>query len=366
MVNGSLKLITLSGIPVYIHWSFSLIILVALNVGYTMDLDWQGTASVLLFFLVVFVCVVLHEMGHALAARRYGIRTQDIILTPIGGIARMEGLPEKPIREIIIALAGPLVNIIIALFLWIILTFVTKRGVLLDENPIGSSLIFSNFLPLLFNTNFVLAIFNLLPAFPLDGGRVFRALLAMRWNRERATYYASRVGQLAAVAFFAFGLYEQEYTLMLIGVFVYFAAGSEYKTIKNDDVLEHYKISEISWSNFRLLYETDNMAKALAYLTKGHETNFLVADDQGKIVGFLSEEIIIDAANANVDNDLISHHMKPIMYRIKNDDSLRNAYRVMQAQHLPILPILEDGFLVGVLDADAIDHFLSLRQQLKK
>lgn len=361
----SYKLITLSGIPVYIHWTFGFILFLALNVGYSLDLDWQGTSKVLLFFLVIFMCVVLHEMGHALAARKYGIKTRDIILTPIGGIARLEGLPEQPLREIVVAIAGPLVNIAIALLIWAGLNIFTEQGTSFVGDEYNYFTEASNFLPLVFSTNLGLAIFNLIPAFPLDGGRIFRALLAFKFSRERATFFAARSGQLIAILFGLYGLYAQEYSLILIGVFIYYSANAEYVGIRNNAMLGAHTVEEITWTNFRTLHPDEPMSTALAYLIKGHETNFIVMDHWDNIVGIVIQQDIIQAKNSNNLHKPVEKYVRYMNKSFHEGDSLMTAYQTMQSNGIPIVPVYNENGLVGVLDADAIDHFLDLKSNFK-
>jgi Zn-dependent protease len=254
-MRSSLKLFTWFGIPVHLHWSFGLIFLYAFYIGNEQGAGWIGILWIIGMFIAIFGCVLLHEFGHSLTAKRYGVNTQDIILTPIGGIARLERMPEKPIQEFFVAIMGPMVNVVIALILLLagrilfsgadwafftatiadyfsgILGFFRDMGQLLTGNlsildfgdnfmrgwsssdasdvatdaelNVGGLLLF---MPVLLSINLWLVVFNMIPAFPMDGGRVFRALLAMRLGRVNATRWASRLGQFIALIFVLFGL----------------------------------------------------------------------------------------------------------------------------------------------------------------
>ena len=195
-MKWSLKLGSFAGIRVYLHWTFVLllgwILFSHLGQGHEWAEAWRGVG----FIIALFGCVLLHEFGHALTAKRYGIRTRDITLLPIGGIARLERLPENPRHELWVTLAGPAVNVVIAGVLFAVLYF------LYPVNEFAQArLLEGNFLVRLMWVNVFLGAFNLLPAFPMDGGRVLRALLSMRLGRARATRLAASIGQGMAILF---------------------------------------------------------------------------------------------------------------------------------------------------------------------
>ncbi len=223
-MKWSWKIGEYAGIGVYVHATFFLI------VGYFALTHWRtggpGAAlSGVLFILALFVCIVLHEFGHALTARKYGIATRDITLLPIGGLARLERMPDDPWQELWVALAGPAVNIVISVTLaaWLMMTegWTTLDQVAFDRLTLGS------FLPILMVVNVILAAFNMLPAFPMDGGRVLRALLAMRTDYLRATQVASGLGQAMAFLFGFIGLYVGNPFLLFVALFVWMGAQQE-------------------------------------------------------------------------------------------------------------------------------------------
>jgi len=219
--NGSYKLGEFAGIGVYLHWSFFLVpVLIAfstLSGGGGVVAAIEGVA----FVLAIFGCVVLHEYGHAMMARRYGIETRDITLYPIGGVARLDRIPDKPVQELAVALAGPAVNVVIATALTGGLILAAMLGLVPSIQSV-----FGSFFGNLILVNVALVVFNMLPAFPMDGGRVLRSVLAMNMNYVRATEIAATVGQVLAVLLGVLGLFGN-WTLILIAVFVYFAAGAE-------------------------------------------------------------------------------------------------------------------------------------------
>jgi Zn-dependent protease len=226
-MRWSLRVGRIAGIQLYLHWTFLALLGLVFFSDLGRGLGLPGAAQAVLFVVVLFACIVLHELGHALAARRYGIPTRDITLLPIGGVARMERMPREPRQELWVALAGPLVNVGIAALLIVLLVALQYVRVqfLLSQKP---------FLLLLLRANLLLIAFNLLPAFPMDGGRVLRALLARRMDYVRATRIAARIGQVMAVLFVIGGVYSVydpegrlSPMLTLIGVFIFFGARNE-------------------------------------------------------------------------------------------------------------------------------------------
>ncbi len=223
---------TFLGVPIKIHPSIVLMLVPVAIVSYQESLTQGETLAFSAYLACLFLCVLLHEYGHVLMARYYGIKTKDIILSPIGGIARLRGFPDKPGQEIMVAIAGPLVNV--AIVLLILLVFKILGIGILQLDQIDFS-IFTNgigFLHMIMMMNGLLCLFNLIPAFPMDGGRIFRALLSYRWPKIKATFIAMLVGRVFAIAFMLLGLYNQKIVLIAVGLFVFVAAGMEYSALK--------------------------------------------------------------------------------------------------------------------------------------
>lgn len=237
----SLKLGEWAGIPVYVHWTFGLLLV------WLVGMQWSalGPAAALyslMFLLGVFLSVLLHEFGHALAARQYGIGTRHIVLWPLGGIASLKRMPRQPGRELWVALAGPLVNVVIAASLFAALWLTG------GWSAVGLGAVFSgSMLAQLMWANVVMALFNLLPAFPMDGGRVLRALLATRTSYLTATTAAARVGQGMAVLFGVLGFMGNP-MLVLIALFVWFAAEAELQHVRAQDTVERTAAME-NWAD---------------------------------------------------------------------------------------------------------------------
>jgi Zn-dependent protease len=209
-VRGSWKIGTIKGIGIYLHWTFAVLIGWVFLSGVLGGASAGATVATLVFLAAVFGCVVLHELGHALTARRFGIGTRDITLLPIGGVANLERMPERPLQELLVSLAGPAVNVVIAAGLFVLIGLFGRSALLVN----------------LLYVNLIMVIFNLLPAFPMDGGRVLRAFLTMRAGFLRATETAVKVGKFVAIVLGVIGLFSNV-MLAFIALFVYFGADQE-------------------------------------------------------------------------------------------------------------------------------------------
>ncbi|MBK8654431.1 MAG: site-2 protease family protein [Haliscomenobacter sp.] len=373
-MKGSWRIATFLGIPLRLHWSFGLVFLYVLYLGRGEAWDWLAMAWAMGFVLALFTCVTLHEYGHAIMARRFGVPTRDIVLSPIGGIARLDRLPSKPMQELLIALAGPLVNVGIAALLG--LSFFSYsaetrellfRGLILREhNYLLPQLSFwSYFLISLFFVNVLLALFNLLPAFPMDGGRVFRALLSFWLGRLKATFAAARLGQVFALGFVANGLVQlynsqgsEGYVQVFIGLFVFVTARNEYRYVVLEDTLKKAQTGELMRTEFTPVYLTDPMSKVLSLYDRGMEKNFLVFDHWHNLVAILPEERIQEAVRI-ADLDLpVSSYMLSEMLTLREDDSLATAMKWLNHSNSGALPVYNRwNNLVGILDSAGMDGF---------
>ena len=380
-MRGSLRLFTWFGIPVHLHWSFGLIFLYALWIGYDNNLDISGTVWLMGFFVALFGCVLLHEYGHALTARRYGVATHDIILTPIGGIARLEKMPEKPVQEFVVAIAGPLVNVAIALLLFAVsmLVFDGERweffkwflqqqfsfsgsdetGQVLEETGLQPSGLLS-YLPVLVATNIGLVIFNLIPAFPMDGGRIFRSLLAMKWGRVRATRWAAWLGQAIAVLFIGYGLWSNAFTLALVGFFVFTTARSENSMVQLDDFLRQYRAKDLLRPQFTRLRLNDWMQSAAELLQQGLERHFLVFDMSDHLVGMLDEASIVSAIKKNdLSKEVAQYAQRPEI--VHPNESLQYVFQLIRQQGNAIVAVGDETGLLGVIDEAGLYNFMRLQ-----
>ena len=364
-MKGTIQVAKFANIPVLIHWSFGLIVAWVMYVSYADGSDLKVFLFSLVLILSMFCCVVMHEYGHALTARRFGVDTRDIILFPIGGVARLEYLPEKPLEEFYIAIAGPLVNVAIAVFLslyffidansWAyIQAFFTEDIEILEQ--ITSP--FQLFVPLLIGMNLGIALFNMLPAFPMDGGRIFRALLSLKWSRRRATLIASRLGQILAVGLFCYGVYNFHPVLPLIGIFIFFVANSEYKMVKTDELLKNHTVRDISRTDYTKISYLHKMQKPISISQQSQEKSFLVFNELEKIKGVLHKEFIQEAIQQKAENQYVDEFISPRFTHIQPHLSLKTLHQRMQIEGYSILPVFEYGEIIGVVDRVGLEAFL--------
>ena len=253
-MKSSWRIGRIAGIDVHLHFTFLILLgWVALS-HYLQRQSWQDALSGLAFIVALFTIVVLHELGHALTARRFGIRTRDITLLPIGGVARLERIPENPKQELLVALAGSAVNVVLAALLFVVLFVGAELSAAKEFKLVGG-----HFLAKLMWVNVSLAVFNLLPTFPMDGGRVLRALLAMRMDYVRATNIAASIGQGLAWVFGIIGLFTNPF-LMFIALFVWMGAAQEAGQAQMKSALAGLPVSRVMMTEFRTLAPNDTRA----------------------------------------------------------------------------------------------------------
>lgn len=381
-MKGSFQIARFFGIPVEVHWTFGLIVLWILYVVYdkTGQFDPQMLFWQTLFVLSIFFCVMLHEFGHALTARKYGVKTLDIILSPIGGVARLDRMPEKPLQEFWVALAGPLVNvgIILLLSVYVLLQGDIKKSQFLDllylvVNPQSNTFAaglsqFDYYVVGLIGLNAALALFNLLPAFPLDGGRIFRALLSMRLNRLQATRIAARTGQLLAIVLGLYGIANGNIITAMIGVFVFSTAAGEYNYVKMEDALSRTTVNDLVRTSYTLVPDSWHIPEMLQLIPHGLEKYFIVWDEyQDKPTGWVSDKMLFEAnKNASL-NDLteIADIQNTTLVEVQSSDSLHGAFNVMRTHQVPILLVKKEDELIGVLDMGMVDQFIRMTRSLK-
>ncbi len=256
-----MKIGSVGGIGVYIHWTFWLLIAVYL-VSATAQAGLAAGLMAVLFVLSIFGCVLLHEFGHAGAAAAFGIPTHDITLLPFGGVARLARMPSKPYQELIIALAGPAVNVVLAVGLLCLLAVGVVIG---DRVPLLAG---TDLLSQLLVVNIVLVLFNLLPAFPMDGGRVLRSLIAMRTSHLRATEIAARIGRWMAFGFGVYGLLQSNFGLLLVAGFVYFAGTMELLAVRAQAAAQGHPQGQTT-GTWRATWPPQGQATWSAYTTQG-------------------------------------------------------------------------------------------------
>ena len=360
-MRGSVQIARFFEIPVLLHWSFGLLAAYVLFIGQSRGLAAGQVLWLSFFVMAMFVCIVLHEFGHALTARRFGVSTRDIVLLPIGGMARLDKLPEKPIHEFLVAVAGPAVNVAVALILSSFFFIVSPRELFAQALGSETDLIgnYFFFVPALIFLNITLAVFNLLPAFPMDGGRILRALLSMRLSRTKATRIAATVGQVIAVAMFVLGLWNYHFTTAFIGVFIFFTAAKEYQWVRSEGILSDIAVGEKMRRDFTFLKLSDSILPAYSLMIQNREFNFLVFDENANLVGTLPNWALAKALKNGLSNSRVEEVFRKGFYAIGPAATLKEANEKLQRPGADILPVFDGGALVGVLDQRVISDALS-------
>jgi Zn-dependent protease/CBS domain-containing protein len=354
-MKWSLSLGRIAGIKVFIHWTFLILIAWIIIQSSLAGQSTEQILWVLAFLLVIFFCVFLHEMGHALTAKKFAIKTRDINLLPIGGLARFENLPEDPRQELLVALAGPAVNLLIAAGLYLILLSAGSDVETVDFRTINQS----NFLYMLFAANLLLALFNLVPAFPMDGGRALRALLAFKFNRVRATRVAAGIGQVLAIGFVFIGLFYNP-ILLLIGIFIFLGAQAESSFAQTRDLLSGYKVADVVMEEYKSLQMDDPLSKAIELLLDGQSTKFLVKKGD-TISGTLSRSEMVRALSEKGREASIGDIMNDQLEYFDADMPLKDAFMKMQQYKHALILVRRRGTFAGVVDLENIQEFIMLR-----
>lgn len=342
----------IAGIKLFMHWTFPIIIFWIILSNLSRGLNAEQVTWSVVFVLALFVCVILHELGHALAARRYNIQTKDITLFPIGGVARLEKMPEKPVQELIVALAGPAVNFVIVILLFIFLRL-TK---LPTDFSVITHVTADNFLLSLAIVNLWLALFNLIPAFPMDGGRVLRAFLSMRLSRTLATRIAAGVGQTIAIVFVFAGFFYNPF-LIFIGLFVFLGAMAEAEQVQTQSVLKNRTVGEITMKEIPVLNRQDTIGKAVEQLLNGQAKNFLIMDGD-KPFGTLSRDGIIRALHDHTKDALVEVAADKAPFYIDVAEPIENVLSLMQLHKYPLLIVTKNNQLFGVIDMENILEYI--------
>ena len=360
-MRGSLKFGRIAGIQVFVHWTFFVLIGWIFTMHLMAGRDPAGAAMGVVFILSLFGCVLLHELGHALAARRYGVATRDITLLPIGGVARLERIPRNPTQELVIALAGPAVNVVIALVILVGLLAAYGSGI---TNRVAE--LQSNFFLQLMAVNIFLVVFNMIPAFPMDGGRVLRALLARKLDYARATALAARVGQGIAVALGLAGLFPlNNPMLLLVAVFVFFGARAEANMVQVTSSLSGMQVQDAMMTNFRVLRADDALGLAAEELIHGSQQDFPVVDDN-QVVGLLTRDDLVAALGAGGASRRVGEVMRPNCSVVSATDQLEKPYEILRAENCSTVPVVREGHLVGMITLENILEWVMINSALRQ
>jgi Zn-dependent protease len=360
-MKGSFKLGNIAGIGVFIHWTFSILIAYIIFSNYRAGHDAERIGWMVIFVCGIFGTVFLHELGHALAAKRYGIKTKDITILPIGGLARLEKIPEKPVEELVVALAGPAVNIALAGITTFFISIPSANEITIQlTGGVNSDNFFLNF----FIVNIWLAIFNLIPAFPMDGGRVLRALLAMKMQRHTATKTAARIGQVLALGFIFIGFSSNPF-LIFIGLFIILGAQGEVQMTNAGFMMKGILVREILMKNYETIEETDTIETAVNKLLNGQCKKFVVMANQ-QPVATLGRDEIIKALSNNGKQTILQSVADKNPIRLNVNQSLEEVYPTMIAGKNSMALVYDKQQFIGVLDLENILEFIMVKEAVEK
>lgn len=354
-MGWSIPILRIAGIQLRIHVTFLLLIAWLAFTYYGSGRSPEAAFWAVLI-LLLFVCVVLHEFGHALMAKAFGINTPDITLLPIGGVARLERMPEEPAQELAIAAAGPMVNVIIALGAF-------AGGARFHYPPALQHGFISGILTI----NVVLFLFNLLPAFPMDGGRVLRALLAIRIPYARATQVAANVGQGFAFVFGFCGLLTTNPFLIFIAFFVYIGASQEAALAQMRDVSRRFPVSSAMVREFRTLGENATLEEAVDALLATSQHDFPVVAEDGNVAGLLTRHDLIAALRKNDPALRVGHVMRRDIPTVTIGTRFEEAFRIMQECNCPAVPVLDRmKRLVGLLTSENVSELMMVQSAMPR
>ena len=348
-MGWSFRIARIAGTDVKVHVTFLLLL------GFY---ALRGGAVVALLILAIFGCVLLHEVGHIMMARRFGIRTPDVLLLPIGGLARLERMPEEPRQELLIAIAGPAVTLAIAVLLYAALA----AGGGAPELRTLYTAPTTSFVAELYRINVVLLVFNLIPAFPMDGGRVLRALLSRRVGAVRATRIAAGIGQAAAFGLGFLGISTGNLILVLIAFFIFLGAGAEATAVETKAAGAGIRVREMMVTDFRALPVHATLADAAALLLAGEQREFPVVDNVGALEGLLTRDNLIQGLSARGPGAIVDQAMTRGVAAIPPDLDFASALERLRESRLPALPVVDGGRLVGLLTTENINDLLLVRR----
>lgn len=362
-MKWSFKIAEVFGISIKVH---ALFLLVLAYVGWSNAALGGVRAGIeaALFFVIIFLFVLLHELGHSVTAMHYGVRVRDIVLLPIGGVARLESLPKKPLQEVWVALAGPAVNF------FFVLVFILLGAAL--GRPLGLPALHlsdEDLLASLIALNLIMGTFNLLPAFPMDGGRVLRGLLAMRMSYVRATQIASGVGQALALLMGLAGVfYFQNIWMAIIAAFIFMGAGGEQQMVRLQHSIAGVSVAQVMSQRVLTLHPFDTLQRAIEYFYQSTQQDFPVVENE-RLVGMMQKEDIQNAMRLGRNAELIAAMMRTRFTAVQPQAVLEKVYAEMAARNLTAVPVVENGRFAGLLTLENIGRYMivaAVEEQLGK
>ena len=358
-MKWSWKLTRLAGIDVHVHATFFILVAWIALSHWRIEGSLDAVIGGVSFILALFACVVLHELGHALMARRYGIATRHITLLPIGGVAMLERMPDDPKQEIAVALAGPAVNLVIALGLW---SWLAGSNALVPLDQI--SLTGGPFLERLMVVNLILAVFNLLPAFPMDGGRVLRAALALRLDRNRATQLAARIGQGLALWLGLIGLLYNPF-LIFIALFVWIGAAGEAGMEQTKSTLSGATVDRAMLTDYQVLSPDDLLSRAIELTLAGSQKAFPVLMNEA-VIGVLTQTALLKGLQSRGEQAQVGDWMQREVVSADIGEPLDKLLERLQGCDCSLLSVTEGGRLAGIVDLDNIMELIRIENALRE
>ncbi len=352
-MSWSFSIGRIAGSDVRIHVTFFLL-LAWIGIAHYQKGGMDAAIQGIVFILAIFACVLAHEFGHILTAKRYGINTPMVTLLPIGGVASLERMPEKPNQEIIVALAGPLVNLVIAAVL------ILFADVSFDPSTLESvedpSISFTSRLAAI---NVFIAVFNLIPAFPMDGGRVFRALLSLKFSRVQSTSIAAKTGQFVAFFFGFLGLIAGNPLLIFIAIFVYLAATSEEQVTRLQAVAQGHRARDAMISHFETLGPQDKISDAVEALLQTTQLEFPIVDGQGKLMGILTRTEMVRALSNSGPDTPLDEVMERDIPVCEQDANLQSAIQPLQTRAKPAIGVVDkNGVFSGYITMENLAELM--------
>jgi Zn-dependent protease/predicted transcriptional regulator len=319
---------------------------------------WAVVRNDVARMLLLFLCVLLHEFGHALTALRLGIRTRDITLLPIGGLASLERMPEEPRKEFLITIAGPLVNLVIVLITSAVMGFTYFRSLL--QNGFTETGGWMGLGAFLLMANASLFLFNMLPAFPMDGGRILRSILASWMPRPKATRIAVQVGRLFALGFILVAFSYQQPMLGLIGVFIYFSGAAEVRATEVQDLLKGVRVEQVMRRQFWSMPSVATVEEAVHGLLNGGDKDIVVLE-QDRLMGILQRSTLLEAVKEQRQGATLSAlAITRVPYAAPNDPASK-AFQDLLAGGWPLLPVVQDGRVIGILEHENLTEYLLVK-----
>jgi len=345
-------------IPIKIHALFILLLIFFWYIN-TRDYGIYNGVLSTVFVLLIFLFVTLHEFAHGYQAMKYGIKVREIVLLPIGGVAQIENFPEEPLQEIKVAIAGPLLNFFSAGIIFSIFLFSGKIDYLMDFSITSTNIVKS-----LFWVNLMLGVFNLIPAFPMDGGRILRAVFALNMPYIKATRLAAGIGKGFAILFGLYGLFAN-WWLILIAIFIFLGAGSEEHMLKVRNGLEGIMVRQIMTKNVFALRPDDSLKQGLQYIYQGCMDDFLVLSEE-KIIGIVARADLMSAIHEFGLNKKIEEIMSTDFEILSPEDKVVDVYAKLSHISAKTLPVAENEKIVGMIGLENIGRYLTILDEIKE